>query len=81
MAKKALLVSKEVYKNSLRLLHDNTVTVIFLGTPYRERNFAGFISNIISILKIGRKRINDNVFKILKRDSEILINIEKSFGL
>jgi hypothetical protein len=81
VAKKALLVSEEAYKDSLRLLHDNTVAVAFLGTPHRGGNFAGFASNIAKVLKISRKRVNDDVLKILERDSEVLADIEESFGL
>jgi protein SERAC1 len=81
VAKKALLVSEEAYKDSLRLLHDNTVAVAFLGTPHRGGNFAGFASNIAKVLKISRKRVNDDVLKVLERDSEVLADIEESFGL
>jgi hypothetical protein len=81
VAKKALLLSEEAFKDSLRLLHDNTVAIAFLGTLYRGGNFAGFALNVAKVLKIGRKRVNDDVLRVLERDSEVLAGIEESFGL
>jgi hypothetical protein len=61
VAKKAFLVSGEVYKDSLQLLYDNTVRIVFLDIPYYGGNFISFALNVITVLKIGRKRVNDNL--------------------
>ena len=53
----------------------------FLGTPHRGSDLAGFVSGIGNITKVALKRVNTNLLRLLKRNSEVLAGVEEDFSI
>ncbi len=80
MAKKALCLSEQALDAHWQQLHNHTIGLAFLGTPHRGSNIASFAAGISQILKVARKRVNADILSLLRRDSEVLADIDASFG-
>ena len=81
MMKKALCLSEHAFEPHEKQLDRCTIAVAFLGTPHRGSGLAPFATGIAQILKAGGKRVNRDILELLKRDSEVLADVEESFGI
>ncbi|KAH0538139.1 hypothetical protein FGG08_005247 [Glutinoglossum americanum] len=79
--KKALCMSESSVEPDLKQADSCTIAVAFLGTPHRGSGLAPFAKVVASILKIGGKRVNKGILGVLERDSEVLADVEGSFGI
>lgn len=80
MVKKALCLSEHAFEPHEKQLDRCTIAVAFLGTPHRGSGLAPFATGVAQILKAGGKRVNRDILQLLKRDSEVLADVEESFG-
>lgn len=53
----------------------------FLGTPHRGSDLATFAGGLTRILKASYARVNVDIVKLLQRNSEVLADIEATFGI
>ena len=81
MMKKALCLSEHAVEPHEKQLDRCTIAVAFLGTPHRGSGLAPFATGVAQILKAGGKRVNRDILQLLKRDSEVLADVEESFGI
>ncbi|KAK4160240.1 hypothetical protein QBC43DRAFT_293131 [Cladorrhinum sp. PSN259] len=64
-----------------RQLHDRTITIAFCGTPHRGSGIASFATSVAHNLKAAHKRVNTDILALLKRDSEVLAEIDAMFSV
>jgi hypothetical protein len=81
VTKKALCLSEHAFEPHEKQLDRCTIAVAFLGTPHRGSGLAPFATGVAQILKAGGKRVNRDILQLLKRDSEVLADVEESFGI
>jgi hypothetical protein len=81
VVKKGLCMSESSYENHLKQADRCTIAVAFLGTPHRGSGLAPFAKAVANILKAGGKRVNKDILGLLKRESEVLADVEDSFGI
>ncbi|KAI0553102.1 hypothetical protein F4679DRAFT_495170 [Xylaria curta] len=81
VAKKALIVSAESAYDEHRALEKHIVGLLFIGTPHRGSDLAGYATSIAQVLKLTRKRVNDVIVSVLRPDSEVLADVQESFGM
>jgi hypothetical protein len=81
VTKKALCLSEQAVEPHLKQLDRCTIAVGFLGTPHRGSGLTPFAAAVANILKAGGKRVNNSILQILHRDSEVLADVEGSFGI
>lgn len=81
VTKKALCLSDQAVESYEKQLDRCTIAVAFLGTPHRGSDLAPFASGIAQMLKVARKRVNLDILQLLRRDSEVLDDVEGSFGI
>ncbi len=81
MMKKALCLSEHAFEPHEKQLDRCTIAVAFLGTPHRGSGLAPFATGVAQILKAGGKRVNRDILQLLNRDSEVLADVEESFGI
>jgi len=81
VAKKALCLSEQSAEEHERQLHMSTIAIAFLGTPHRGSGIASFATGVAHILKAAHKRVNTDILSLLKRDSEVLADIDSAFGI
>jgi hypothetical protein len=79
--KKALCLSEHAFEPHQKQLDRCTIAVAFLGTPHRGSGLAPFATGVAQILKAGGKRVNRDILQLLNRDSEVLADVEESFGI
>ncbi|KAJ2993782.1 hypothetical protein NUW58_g1738 [Xylaria curta] len=78
VAKKALCVSAESAYHEHRALDQNTVGLLFIGTPHRGSDLASYAAAMARVLKLTGKRVNDVIVGVLRPDSE---DVQESFGM
>jgi hypothetical protein len=77
--KQVLIQSKDAeFKPELRAILQSTRAVIFLGTPHRGSDWAGFAAKI-TILAAGKR--DEKVLQTLKVDSEVLERLMDQFAV
>ena len=81
MTKKALCLSENSFESHLKQADACTTAVAFLGTPHRGSGLAPFAKGIANILKTSYKRVNTDIISLLQRKSEVLGEVEDSFGI
>jgi protein SERAC1 len=81
VVKKALCLSEHAFEPHEKQLDRCTIAVAFLGTPHRGSGLAPFATGVAQILKAGGKRVNRDILQLLKRHSEVLADVEESFGI
>jgi protein SERAC1 len=81
VAKKALCLSEQSIEAHEQQLHNNIVGIAFLGTPHRGSGIASYATGVARILKAAHKRVNTDILALLRRDSEVLADIDSSFGV
>jgi hypothetical protein len=81
VTKKALCLSESHVESHLKQADCCTIAVAFLGTPHRGAGLASLADVVANILKTGGKRVNKDILGVLKRNSEVLADIENSFGI
>jgi hypothetical protein len=79
--KKALCLSEHAFEPHEKQLDRCTIAVAFLGTPHRGSGLTPFATGVAQILKAGGKRVNRDILQLLNRDSEVLADVEESFGI
>ena len=79
MLKKALCISESSDEEHLRQADRCTTAIAFLDTPHRGSDFAPFATAAAQCLKLS-KRVNTDILKLLNKDSEVLADVENSFG-
>lgn len=80
VTKKALCLSESSAEAHLNQVDRCTIAVAFLGTPHRGSELAPFAKGIVDILKLVNIRMNGNILEPLKRNSQVLADIEDSFS-
>ncbi len=78
VTKKALCISETTVESHLKQADTFTIAVAFLGTPHRGSGLAPFAEVIANILSAGM-RVNKGILGLLKRNSEVLADVEDSF--
>ncbi|KAI0187621.1 hypothetical protein EV127DRAFT_344291 [Xylaria flabelliformis] len=81
VAKKALIVSAESAYDRHRALDQHIVGLLFIGTPHRGSDLAGYATTMARVLKLTGKRVNDVIVSVLRPDSEVLADVQESFGM
>lgn len=81
MTKKALCLSEQAFDSHQKQLDHCTIAVAFLGTPHRGSDLTSFASSVANILKAGGKRVNKEILQLLNRHSEVLADVEDSYGV
>jgi hypothetical protein len=81
VTKKALCLSEQAVEPHLKQLDCCAIAVAFLGTPHRGSGLTPFAKGVANILKAGRMRVNNTILQLLDRDSEVLADVEGSFGI
>jgi len=81
VVKKVLCLSESSYEEHLKQANCCTIAIAFLGTPHRGSGLAPYATAIAGILKAGGKRVNKDILGLLERESEVLVDIEDSFGI
>ncbi|MCJ1344209.1 hypothetical protein MMC31_002412 [Peltigera leucophlebia] len=81
LTKKALCLSDNSFESHLKQADACTIAVAFLGTPHRGSGLANFAKAITSILKASHTRVNPEIISLLQRKSELLREVEDSFGI
>ncbi|KAI0151627.1 hypothetical protein GGR57DRAFT_470905 [Xylariaceae sp. FL1272] len=81
VVKKALCVAAESAFHHHGVLHRDVVGLCFLGTPHRGSDLADYASIVTRILKITGKRVNEVIVDVLRPDSEVLTDVQESFGM
>ncbi|KAI0443472.1 hypothetical protein F4803DRAFT_561576 [Xylaria telfairii] len=81
VVKKALIVSAESAYDKDRVLDRHIVGVFFIGTPHRGADLAGYATAMARFLKLTGKRVNDEIVSVLRPDSEVLADVQESFGM
>ena len=71
-------ISRESRFPHLRRIETCTVGICFLGTPHHGADLARWGAILTDIVNIG-KPANRNIVKLLKRDSEILADVQDAF--
>ncbi|RYC59435.1 hypothetical protein CHU98_g6770 [Xylaria longipes] len=59
VAKKALIVSAESAHDEHKALDQHVVGLLFIGTPHRGSDLAGYATTMARVLKLTGKRVND----------------------
>lgn len=78
--KRAFCISERSYEEHLKQVDRCTIAIAFLGTPHRGSDFAPLATIIGQLLKASGKRVNTDIIKILKTNSEMLADTEDFFG-
>jgi hypothetical protein len=81
VAKKALCLSESSVDERYKQADLHTIAIAFLGTPHRGSSFASYAHGIAYIMKSIPKRTNANILGLLKPGSEVLTDLEESFGI
>jgi len=81
LIKNAICLSESSSEEHLGQVHDNTIGIVFLGTPHRGSNMAVYAKFVADILKLSQKRVNSGLLALLKKDSDILAAIEDDFAI
>ena len=81
VTKKALCMSESSCDEHLKQVDRCTIAIAFLGTPHRGSGLAPFAKVVANILKACQKRVNKNILGLLTQDSEVLADVEDSFGI
>ena len=79
VVKKALCVSAESFEEEHKQLDRCTMGICFLGTPHQGSGIADFATIIAGVLKAAQK-VNKSVIDVLRPDSEVLADLQQSFG-
>jgi ankyrin repeat protein len=80
IAKKALCVSAESPDDEHKQLDRCTIGVCFLGTPHQGSAMADFATVITGVLRATSQKVNRSVVDVLRPDSEVLADLQQSFG-
>ncbi|KAI3320213.1 hypothetical protein HD806DRAFT_547401 [Xylariaceae sp. AK1471] len=81
VTKKALCVSAESAYDEHRALDQNVVGLFFIGTPHRGSDLAGYAATMARVLKLTGKRVNEVIVDVLRPESEVLADVQESFGM
>lgn len=81
VTKKALCLSEHDYYPQKQQIERCTIAVAFLGTPHRGSGLTPFASSVANILRAGGKRVNTEIVQLLRRNSEVLADIEDSYAV
>jgi len=66
-------------KKHLKQLHNLTIAIAFLGTPYRGLGMATYAEAVVRFLKHVRKQMSQDIVETLKQNSSILNDVENAF--
>ncbi|KAF2249300.1 hypothetical protein BU26DRAFT_316007 [Trematosphaeria pertusa] len=80
VVERALQLSENSAEKHLRQIENSTVGIAFLGTPHAGSGFAPFAKSVGKALSFLGKRVNTDILEALKRDSQILLDVEDWFG-
>ncbi|KAI0459206.1 hypothetical protein F5B21DRAFT_342262 [Xylaria acuta] len=81
VAKKALIVSAESAYDEHKALDQHIAGLLFIGTPHRGSDLAGYATAMARTLKLTGKRVNEVIVSVLRPDSEVLADVQESFGM
>ncbi|KAH7085842.1 hypothetical protein BKA63DRAFT_27723 [Paraphoma chrysanthemicola] len=73
-------MSKSSAEAYIRNIESATAASAFLGTPHSGSDFAPFAKAVSRVLSLTGKRVNVNILDTLKRDSQVLLDLEDWFG-
>lgn len=80
ITKKALCMSESSAESHLNQADRSTIAIAFLGTPHRGSGLAPFAKGIADILKLVNMKVNGDILEPLKRNSQVLADVEDSFS-
>ncbi|KAH7095492.1 hypothetical protein FB567DRAFT_31364 [Paraphoma chrysanthemicola] len=80
VVKRAMQMSKSSAEAYIRNIESSTAAIAFLGTPHSGSDFAPFAKSVSRVLSLTGKRVNVNILDTLKRDSQVLLDLEDWFG-
>ncbi|KAH7397431.1 hypothetical protein BKA66DRAFT_454343 [Pyrenochaeta sp. MPI-SDFR-AT-0127] len=80
VVKRALQISEANAENHLRRFEKHTAGIVFLGTPHGGSDLASFAKSVGKCLRLVGKRVNTDILDTLRRDSQVLLDIEDWFG-
>ncbi|KAF1965939.1 hypothetical protein BU23DRAFT_436621, partial [Bimuria novae-zelandiae CBS 107.79] len=80
VVERVLQLSENHSEQHLSQVEKSVVGIAFLGTPHCGSEFAPFAKAVGSSLRLVGKRVNVDILDTLKRDSQVLLDVEDWFG-
>jgi hypothetical protein len=77
---RALQLSEGSAERHLRRFEEFTAGILFLGTPHCGSDFAQFAKSVGICLRLVGKRVNIDILDTLRKDSQVLLDVEDWFG-
>lgn len=80
VTKKALCISEMNAEAHLNQICRSAIAIAFLGTPHRGSSLAPFAKIAVDVLRLLRIGSNSDILEPLKRNSQVLADVEDNFG-
>ncbi|KAF1951309.1 hypothetical protein CC80DRAFT_395828, partial [Byssothecium circinans] len=80
VVERAIQISEANAEQHLRQIERSTIGILFLGTPHSGSDFAPFSKAVGTVLGLAGKRVNTDILDSLRRDSQVLLDVEDWFG-
>jgi pimeloyl-ACP methyl ester carboxylesterase len=80
VTERALSMSENHAEEHLQQVEACTVGILFLGTPHHGSGLAPFAKSVAKVLGAVGKRVNTEILEVLKRDSQVLLDVEDWFA-
>ncbi|KAL4783349.1 hypothetical protein BJX76DRAFT_330123 [Aspergillus varians] len=81
VVKKAISLSETAAEGDVRKLQHDFFATFFFGTPHRGSDLAPLTNAITKVMKLSRYPMNQDIVRLLQRDSEVLAEVEESFAI
>ncbi|KAK2730723.1 hypothetical protein FQN57_004185, partial [Myotisia sp. PD_48] len=80
VVERALQYSKDSAEQHLHQIECHTSGIVFLGTPHSGSDFALFAKAVARTLGLVGKWVNTDILDVLKRESQVLLDLEDWFA-
>ncbi|KAL4878040.1 hypothetical protein BJY04DRAFT_196939 [Aspergillus karnatakaensis] len=81
VVKKAISLSETAAESDVRKLQQDFFATFFFGTPHRGSDLAPLTNAFVKVIKMSRYPMNQDIVRVLQRDSEVLAEVEESFAI